>query len=299
MPSDIFTRKSEYLEKTVPIVISDVGRETFQAAVLDASHERPIVVDFWAPWCAPCRALSPLLEKLAAEYAGRIDFVKVNTDENPEIATRFAVRGIPNVKAITGGKVVSEFTGVVPEPSLRRFLDKLIPSEAEKRLAHARSAIAADRLEEAERLLNEALSLDSDLHEARLDLAEVLCRRNALEDAQRVFEEIPDRHRDERADRLAIILEQWRIGRELPSISALEAACQADPDNFEFRFQLGERYAIEGRHSEALGVLIDVVRRGRGASRESARKSMLRIFALSGDADLVGRFRRELASSLH
>lgn len=296
---DIIIRHPESREITVLDGMLEVGKANFQADVIDASLERPVVIDFWAPWCAPCRALSPVLDKLAREYADRLHFVKLNTDENPELAARFSIRGIPNVKAIAGGKVISEFTGVLPEAAIRRFLDKLIPSEAEKRLALARAALDSGQPEEAERWLRSALEMDSELHAARIELAGLLCNREAFEEAEQVYGLVPERARNEQANKVATLIEQWRVARALPPMAELEEACRNDPGDLGLRLKLGERHALERRHAEALQHLLDVVKRDRGEYRDAARKAMLRIFALSEDAALVGQFRRELASALN
>src|SRR5512135_2116050 len=110
----------------------DVSQADFEQKVVAASYQHPVVVDFWAPWCAPCKVLKPILEKLAEEYGGKFLLAKVNSDENPEIAARFAVRGIPAVKALVDGQVVNEFTGALPESAVREWLDKIIPSPAEE-----------------------------------------------------------------------------------------------------------------------------------------------------------------------
>ena len=112
--------------------MQDVSQADFQKQVVEASFEQPVVIDFWAPWCAPCKVLKPILEKLADEYGGKFKLAKVNSDENPEIAARYAVRGIPSVKAMVDGKVVNEFTGALPESAVRDWLDKIIPSPAEE-----------------------------------------------------------------------------------------------------------------------------------------------------------------------
>ncbi len=278
----------------------EVGAAGFEQQVLDASGQMPVVVDFWAPWCGPCRALSPVLEKLATEYAGRITFAKINSDENQEIAARFAVRSIPNVKAFVGGKVVNEFSGVIPETAIRRFLDRLIPTEGQKLLSQARQAIEAGRTAEAEQHLASALAVEPGLHAARIELAGVLAAREALVEAEALLQAVPDTALDEQAARIGVRIAQWKAASALPSLEVLQAAAAAAPDDLGVRQQLGERHAADGRHEEALEQLLVVVQRDRAGLRESARQAMLRIFMLAGaQADLVARYRRALASALY
>jgi thioredoxin len=130
----------------------DITATDFEREVIAGSRDQLVLVDFWAPWCGPCRALTPLLEKLAAEYAGRVKLVKINSDENQEISTAFGIRSIPNVIAFRDGKAVSQFLGALPEGQVRSFIDKLLPPP---QLAAAKLAIDESRLDEAERLLGE------------------------------------------------------------------------------------------------------------------------------------------------
>src|SRR5215218_2804378 len=112
--------------------VIDVDKTNFEALVIEGSKQVPVLVDFWAPWCAPCRALGPILEKLAAEYDGRFVLAKINSDENPALAARYGVRGIPNVKAFVAGEVIDEFSGALPESAVRQFIDNIIPSPADE-----------------------------------------------------------------------------------------------------------------------------------------------------------------------
>jgi putative thioredoxin len=161
----------------------DVGTADFQEKVLAASQHVPVLVDFWAEWCAPCRQLKPVLEKLAAEYGGRFLLAKVNSDQNQELAGRCGVRGIPNVKAFVGGKLVDEFTGALPEAQVRAFIDRLLPSPAEPLRIAAQEAraqrrnracpVAARRCLQADPA-NEAVQLD--MAEIRIDAGNARCR---------------------------------------------------------------------------------------------------------------------------
>ncbi len=180
----------------------DTDAAGFARDVIEASRDVPVVVDFWAPWCAPCRVLKPVLEKLAAEHQGRFRLAKLDTDAHPAIAAEYGVRGIPNVKAFVDGAVAAEFTGALPESQVRQFLEKLIPSPAQQLCRAARDDVRAGRLDAAEVKFREALALDEHLYAARVDLAEVLLARGDAAAAAQMLDEVPDIERDDRARQL-------------------------------------------------------------------------------------------------
>jgi putative thioredoxin len=278
----------------------ETGTEAFERDVLQASAKVPVLVDFWAPWCAPCRVLKPILEKLAGEYQGRFLLAKVNSDEHPQLSARFGVRGIPNVKAFVDGKLADEFTGALPESGVRAFIDRLIPTPGEKLRRAARALVAQGDFDQAERHLRTALELEPANHALRLDLVELLLAKNSHAEAEALFAPIPERERDERADKLYSLLALWKKSQDLPSMAELESRLAANPDDLESRLALGERLISDKRYEPALAALLEVVRRDRGALRSSARKLMVEVFNLAEDhAELVSSYRKLLAGALY
>jgi len=278
----------------------DTATDSFEKDVLQASQKVPVLVDFWAPWCAPCRVLKPILEKLAGEYQGRFLLAKVNSDEHPQLSAQFGVRGIPNVKAFVDGKLADEFTGALPESGVRAFIDRLIPTPGEKLRRTARALVNQGDFDEAERQLRSALELEPTNHAVRLDLVELLLAKNSQAEADAMFAPIPERERDERADRLYSVLALWKKSQQLPAVEELQAKLAANPADVHALMALGERLVADNRFEPALAALLEVVRKDRGALRTSARKLMVEVFNLAGDQDeLVSKYRKLLAGALY
>jgi putative thioredoxin len=276
----------------------DVGDDDFASQVLERSHRTPVVVDFWAPWCGPCRALGPLLEKLASQHQGAFLLAKVNVDRSPALAQRYAVRSIPAVIGLRDGAIVSEFVGAQPEAVVRRFLDALLPSEADL-LAKAGDALAkAGDAASAEAKLREALARDARHPRALLGLARLLGQRGDPAAALALLEKITGGDTElAEAEKLAAQLRMIADGAA--DEAALRARIDADPQDLEARIQLGRALAARAKHEEALEQLLAVVQRDPRFGDEAARKSMLDLFAvLGGDHPLTQRYRAELARAL-
>lgn len=282
-------------------MIFDATDENFGREVVERSKERPVVVDFWAPWCAPCRALAPLLEGLAEEAAGEFDLVRVNIDESPQCAQDYAVKSIPAVKAFRDGEVAAEFVGAQPETVLRQFLAGVLPSPADRGAEAARTHAAAGRWVEAEAGFRDALELDSRHAGALLGLAR--CRavagdsEQALALLERVLPGVPEALE---AERLAAELRlEAGLGKEGEDLEALRARVAADPDDCAARLLLGRALAADEQPEAALEVLLEAVKRDPDYQEEAARKAMLDLFALLGnDHELTQRFRAALARIL-
>jgi putative thioredoxin len=282
---------------------SDVGLADFEEKVIAASHHAPVLVDFWAEWCQPCRILKPLLEKLAAEYGGRFTLAKVNSDENQPLAQRYGVRGIPAVKAFVNGQMVDEFTGALPEAQVREFLARLIPSPAEPLRLEARAAQSRGEIETARTLLTQAIAADPGNEAAHLDLAEVHLAADALDEAQRVLDAIAAKARDTtrvEALRAKLQLASAGSGADLP---ALQAAVTAAPDDLAARLALANAQALAAEYRPACEQLLEIVRRDRKWNDEAGRKTLITLFNMLGAQPqheaLVREFRIALARTLN
>lgn len=276
---------------TMSAFVREVDERNFETSVIERSKQLPVVVDFWAPWCGPCRLLGPILESLIGSYAGRIELAKLNTDENPNISARYRIEGIPAVKAFRDGELVSEFTGALPEPQVRAFLQELLPSAADE-LADAavRKAYAGDR-EGAETAYRQALAEDPSHRAANLGLARMLLAREEEDEALHLLENLPA---DPEATRLRAELALQRNGADV-DVDALRQRLERDPGDVDANYQLGMALAAQGAYEEALDHLLEVVRRDRGYENDAGRRSMLEIFALLGDDDSrTQSYRRQL-----
>lgn len=270
--------------------VVDVSEATFERDVINASRQAPVVVDFWAPWCGPCRMLGPTLEKLAREADGQFRLAKVNVDENQGLAMRYGVQGIPAVKAFRDGKVVAEFVGAQPEAQVRQFIKKLAPAPTDRAADGAAELLAAHRWADAEQAFRR-LAQNGATAAASLGLAKALIAQGKGREAERTLEPIRDGVEAAAAEKLRA------AARWLAVAQADQAA--AAPNSPDALFAQAGAVATRGDIHAALEGLLAVLRRDRRYRSGEAQRIMLAYFDILGDADpLTREYRNKLASVL-
>lgn len=273
--------------------VKNIDQQSFGQDVLQQSHQVPVVVDFWAEWCGPCKVLGPALERVTESYQGAFELVKVDVDANPALAQQFGVQGIPTVMAFRDGNPVSRFTGALPEASIRQWIEQMLPSELDKLVDQARDFVLEGNDAAAENLFRQALEQVADHPEAGTGLAALLIGRGETDEALILLGKLPRSAEVERLEATARVARNGGI-----DISDLETRLAADPADSVARLELGQALAANGEHEAALDHLLEVVRLG-GESQNRARQAMVDIFGILGDGHpLTATYRRLLANEL-
>ena len=273
--------------------VTDVDTAGFNEHVIQRSHEVPVVVDFWAEWCGPCKTLGPTLERLTDEAGGVFELAKVDVDQNQELAGQMGVQGIPTVVAFKDGLPVSQFTGALPEAQVKEWLTEFMPNPMDDFVAAADDLYDHGRIEEAAAMYRKILEADATHEEAAIALASILLEAGDTESALAVLEPVPSSVGVERV-RAAV-----RLGAEpTTSTGDLEAALAEDPDNEALRIDLARALIGNQDYPGALDQLLEVVSR-KGELMDDARTVMLDVFEVLGaDSPITQDYRRRLANAL-
>ncbi|MFY0183471.1 thioredoxin [Stenotrophomonas sp. PUT21] len=280
--------------------VFDATTETFETEVLQKSLQTPVLVDFWATWCGPCKTLGPMLEKLAGEYHGAFELAKVDVDKEQQIAAAFQIRSVPTVFLVKGGQIVDGFPGAVPEGQLREFLTQhgVVPLEAAPEEAETVDAPPLDPQAQVD-VLRAAIAAEPDKEELKLDLALALLQTGATAEATALIDALPaNLSTDDRAVRARARLEFASALQQAPAAEVLDARIAANGDDLQARHLRGVQLLLSGQDAAALEHFLDMLRRDRTYDEGRPRKLLIDAFKVIEDEDLVGQYRRRMASLL-
>lgn len=285
-------------------LIKDSSTAGFAKDVLEASRTVPVIVDFWAPWCAPCKQLTPVIEKVVKSYGGKVRLVKINTDEHPAIATQLRVQSLPTVYAFRDGRPLDGFTGVQPESTLRAFVDRLLGDDAEAGVAAvldaAEKALEAGDLQSAAEAYAAVLQEDQQNGSAIAGLAQCYLKSGDAARAEQTLALVPPDQRTLAAvERVRAALDLAKLAGNKDNRAELETRLAANPADHKARLDLAIALAARGQNEAALNHLLDLVKRDRNWNEQAARKQLVQLFDAWGPKDpLTIDGRRRLSSIL-
>lgn len=280
--------------------IVDITLDNAQQFLIDESFNRPVVIDFWAEWCGPCKNLMPVLEKLATEYAGAFLLAKVNADDQQMISSQFGVRSLPTVMIMQNGQPVDGFTGALPEVQVREVLAKYLPKPWEAPLAQAQALMAEENFTDALPLLRQAYDASQQLASIALLMAQAHLELNRIDNAEAVLATIKMADQDAHYEQLIAKIALQKQAAKTPELAALEEAYAKSPQDLTIRYQLALQYHQETQYRPALEHLLEIIRTERNFAEGEARKTFTAIIAALGKGDVLAiEFQRKLFTLLY
>jgi len=281
--------------------VSVATSENFSRVVIENSYRVPVLVDFWADWCAPCRVLMPLLAGLANEFGGKFLLAKVNTEEERDLGAQYQIRSLPTVKLFRNGEVMDEFMGALPEGDIRRFLDQYIERASDRIRQDALAAHERGESETAISMLQSAMAEDPENYRVHLDLVRVLMDSQDYQQADEILCSLPASQRANPESRaLQNRLQFAAVAKDAMPPEVLLERIAANPSDLEARYQLSAIHVLAGDYEPALEQLLEVMRRNRSFRDDAAREGMVAVFEmLGGQGSLVSRYRNLMSSALY
>ena len=279
----------------------EVTEQNFASQVIEASHQQPVLVDFWATWCGPCQSLMPILEQLAQSYQGKFLLAKVEIDSQQGLANQFGVRSVPTVKLVKNGQIVDEFTGALPESQIRTFLDKHIENESDQLMQQALTLYQQGEREAALSQMGQILQAHPDNLNNKLVYTNILLREQHTDEAKKWLDTLSAEAGDNpQVQAMQAQLEFIHIVDNAPDMVTVQQQVADDPGNSEARYQLSAHAILQGQFDIAFEQLLEVVKRDRQFQDDAGRKALLKLFNLLGDShELVSSYRRKLALALN
>ncbi|MEJ2141000.1 MAG: thioredoxin [Gammaproteobacteria bacterium] len=281
--------------------IIDVTEQNFIPQVIEASHQQPVMVDFWATWCGPCQTLVPMLEQLASEYNGAFILAKVDVDQNQQLAGQFGVRSVPTVKIVKDGQIVDEFTGVIPDTEIRAKLDQHITRESDNKIEQAIALYEQGETDQAIVMIQQLILDEPDNHPARIEFARLLVSENRFDDARQLIDSLPADEKNKPEVRgLVAQIEMSNTLKDAPSVDELRQRLAKDESDSDARYLLGNQLIALGDYENAMEQFLQLMIRDREFNDDAGRKSLLQVFdMLGGSGELVTKYRRKMANALN
>lgn len=279
----------------------DITEKNFISEVIETSRKTPVLVDFWATWCEPCKTLMPVLNKLAEEYAGQFRLAKVEVDQEQNLAAQFAVQSVPTVKMLLNGEIVDEFTGVLAEGQIREFINKHLAHKEDSPLQQAISTYQNGETDSALAKMQDILLAEPENPMVRIEFANILMREKRFDDARDLLQSLSAEDKNNPAA-LALLgqLESIDAVVAAPDIEELLQTIDQEPANCLAREQLSAHYQLRGDYTAAMDQLLEIVRQDRNYNEDAGRTALLKIFDMLGhNHELVGQYRRKLAQILN
>ncbi len=281
--------------------IHNVSAQDFQAIIMENSFNKPVLVDFWADWCQPCKTLAPIVAKLAEEYAGKFILAKVDTEKEQELAAHFGIKSLPTMKIIVNGQIAGERVGALPESEIRAFIDPFIVSESDQVMDAAMAAQDEGRSEDALELMNQALAIDPANADLKINIAKLVMLQGDTEAALGLLDSLSDE--DNKKDEAVKLRTKINLADQLenaPSMQEIESRLADNPNDLEALLHKSHQLSASDQYDEAMDLLIQIMTIDRQFQNDAGRLGLLSLFELlGGEHPGVQKYRRKLFTLLH